>query len=59
MDTQNTNQQNNTNPNNQYPWEVVGNNFDPITAYNGAGGQGIGGIGPSCGCSGKQGDTNI
>ena len=43
----------------QYPWQVVGNQFIPTGTCNGTGGQGIGGIGPSCCSGGKQGDTNI
>jgi hypothetical protein len=43
----------------QYPWQVVGNQFIPTGTCTGAGGQGIGGIGPNCCNTGKQGDTNI
>ena len=43
----------------EYPWEVVGGAFNGVTMCNGSGGQGIGGIGPSCCDGSKQGDTNI
>jgi len=43
-----------------YPWQTTGGTYDGgAYACNGAGGQGLGGVGPNCCNSGKQGDTNV
>ena len=44
----------------QYPWQITGGTFDGASYdCDGAGGQGVGGVGPECCTPGTQGDTGV